>query len=88
MTPAPGDTPFHQFVDTIVPILLSAVVGFLGWLVKQAIKVAKTTNETSLAVINIRDNHLKHMADDITETKNGLIELRGQFIDHLQTGKN
>lgn len=81
------ETTFHRAMEIITVFGIPGILATMGKIIWSAAQLQTT-------VINIRDNHLVHIAKDIAETKTDLAkgidetkkdlkELRGQFVDHI-----
>lgn len=70
------ETNFHRAMEIISVFGIPTILATMAKIIWGAAKLETT-------VVNIRDNHLAHIAKDIDETKSDLKELRGQFVDHI-----
>lgn len=89
------ETTFHHTMEVVLTIAAPIVSGLLAWMVKSMVKSATAFVELKTTVVNIRDNHLAHIAkdiegvkDDVSNVRGDVKELRGQFVNHIAAGKD
>lgn len=96
MDPQVGqETTFHHTMEIVLTVAAPVVSSLLAWMVKAMVKSATVFAELKTTVLNIRDNHLAHIASDIEGVKSDISnvrgdvkELRGQFVNHIAAGKD
>lgn len=89
------ESTFHHAMEIVLTITAPIVSSLLAWMVNAMVKGATAFAELKTTVLNIRDNHLAHIAkdiegvkDDICNVRGDVKELRGQFVNHIAVGKD